>query len=186
MSMLRQGSVFGPCRVRLLLLARSSSSSAFTGYAVAQARFQGLGEEVLLIVPALLLLHAHRISRSCSLAVGFGPSSFRTITASADFSFGVDGRCRPSARITPRPKEISQGKTLILHSVAVDSPARVSAWLLGIPVRCRVTPPHRPSIRFLFVNSELCFRLPPHLASRRRSCLPLSVPANRPEKDFHL
>ena len=38
---------------------------------------------------------------------------------SADFSFGIDGRCRPSARIAPRPKEISQGKTLILRSVAV-------------------------------------------------------------------
>src|SRR5579872_1616938 len=103
MSMLAQGSVFGPCRVRLLLLARSSSGSAFAGCAVAQARLQGLVEEVLLIAPALLLLHAHRISRSCSLAVEFGPSSLRTITASADFSFGVDGRCRPSARIAPRP-----------------------------------------------------------------------------------
>ena len=61
----------------------------------------------------------HRISRSCSLAVEFGPSSLRTIMASADFSFGVDGRCRPSARIAPRPKEISQGKALILRSVAV-------------------------------------------------------------------
>ena len=79
----------------------------------------GLVEEVLLIAPALLPLHAHRISRSCSLAVEFGPSSLRTIMASADFSFGVDGRCRPSARIAPRPKEISQGKALILRSVAV-------------------------------------------------------------------
>src|SRR6185369_15101312 len=51
---------------------------------------------------------------------------------------------------------------------------------------CRVTPPHRPCIRFLFVASELCFRLPPHPVSRRRSCLPLTVPANRPVKDFHL
>jgi hypothetical protein len=63
---------------------------------------------------------------------------------------------------------------------------RVSVWLSGVPVHSRVTPPHRPSIRFLFVSSELCFRLPPHPVSRRRSCLPLSVPANRPEKDLHL
>src|ERR1700730_3363491 len=67
-----------------------------------------------------------------------------------------------------------------------DLPVRVSAWLSSVPVHCRVTPPHRPSIRFLFVGSELCFRLPSHPASRRRSCLPLTVPANRPVEDFHL
>src|SRR5690606_31884396 len=38
------------------------------------------------------------------------------------------------------------------------------------------TPPHRPSIRFLFVRSGVCRRLPPHPASRRRSCPWLAIP----------
>lgn len=63
---------------------------------------------------------------------------------------------------------------------------RVSVWLSGVPVHGRVTPPHRPSIRFLFVGSGLCLRLPSHSASRRRSCLQLTVPANRPVEDSHL
>jgi hypothetical protein len=43
---------------------------------------------------------------------------------------------------------------------------------LGFPVHCRVHPPHRPSIRFLFVSSEFCFPLLSYPASRQRSCLP--------------
>jgi hypothetical protein len=34
----------------------------------------------------------------------------------------------------------------------------------------------RPCIRFLFVGSEICLRLPPDLASRQRPCLQLTVP----------
>src|SRR5215831_6316953 len=49
----------------------------------------------------------------------------------------------------------------------------------GVPVPCRVTPPRRPCIRFLFVGSEFGLRLPPHPASRRRSCLRLVVPITK-------
>jgi len=35
---------------------------------------------------------------------------------------------------------------------------------------------HRPHIRFLFVESEFCLRLPSDPASRRRPCLQLTVP----------
>jgi len=35
---------------------------------------------------------------------------------------------------------------------------------------------HRPYIRFLFVGSEFCLRLPPDLVSRQHPCLRLTVP----------
>jgi len=60
-----------------------------------------------------------------------------------------------------------------------DLPTCVSRWLSGVPVRCRVTPPRRPYIWFLFVGSGLGLRLPPHPASRRRSCLRLVVPITK-------
>jgi len=59
---------------------------------------------------------------------------------------------------------------------APDLPAHAPGWLSGFPVHCRVTPLCRPCIRFLFVASEFCLRLPPNPTSRRRSCLQLTVP----------
>lgn len=165
--MLPQGSDFGPCRRRLPLRARSRSGSAFAGCAVAQARLQSLIEEVLLSVPALLLLYAHRISRSCSLAVEFGPSSSRTNTASADFSFGVTECCHPPARIAPRPKEISQGKTLNFRSVAAGFTfARVCLAfgrphpMLGYPTALAFYPVPVRQLRALLPASS-----PPHLTT---------------------
>jgi hypothetical protein len=86
--------------------------------------------------------------------------------ASADFSPPVRNRSRPPAPANRRGGEISQGKTLILPSSAAGFTCVVSVWLLGFPVRRRVTPPHRPCIRFLFVSSEVCLKAssPPHLA----------------------
>src|SRR5690606_20405650 len=52
----------------------------------------------------------------------------------------------------------------------------VSERLSGLTIRGWLTPPHRPSIRFLFVRSGVCRRLPPHPASRRRSCPWLAIP----------
>src|SRR5690242_994718 len=57
-----------------------------------------------------------------------------------------------------------------------DLPVRVTEGVSGVPVPCRVAPPHWPYIRFLFVGSPFCRRLPPHPASLRRSCLWLAVP----------
>ena len=64
------------------------------------------------------------------------------------------------------PGRRREGKTLILHSSAAGFTCLVSVWLLGFPVRRRVTPPHRPCIRLLFVNSEVCLKAssPPQLA----------------------
>ncbi len=56
---------------------------------------------------------------------------------------------------------------------------RTSGWLQGVSVRCQITQPHRPCIRFLSVKSDFCLRLPPDLASRRRPCLRLPVPTIR-------
>jgi hypothetical protein len=47
---------------------------------------------------------------------------------------------------------------------------RVSLSIARLPCN------HRPYIRFLFVGSEFCLRLPPDLASRQRPCLQLTVP----------
>jgi hypothetical protein len=186
--MLRQGSGFAPCRRCLLLHQRPSSGTAFAGDAVAQRRFQGLVKEVPLAAVALLPLHTHRIARSCSLAVEFGPSSLvRTTTASADFSRSIGRRCRRPAPNRRRDREISQGKTLLLRSVVAGFTSARVRLTFG-PLRPLPDYPTAPAFDpvLLFVNAELCLQLPPHPASRRRSCLRLSVPVSRPEKDLHL
>src|SRR5690625_4646059 len=96
--------------------------------------------------------------------------------ASADFSAPVAARRRTPARDRPREAEISLGKTLILPPVAAGFTNAVSERLSGLTIRGWLTPPHRPSIRFLFVRSGVCRRLPPHPASRRRSCPWLAIP----------
>jgi hypothetical protein len=108
---------------------------------------------------------------SCSLLVEwglveFGPSPARATMASADFSPSFGSRSRPPAPVARRNGEISRGKTLILHSIAAGFTVAVSAWLSGVPIPRRVTQPHRPRIRFLFVGTELCLKAPspPHLA----------------------
>src|SRR5690625_3448671 len=96
--------------------------------------------------------------------------------ASADFSAPVAARRRTPARDRPREAEISLGKTLILPPVAAGFTNAVSERLSGLTIRGWLTPPHRPSIRFLFVRSGVCRRLPPHPASRRRTCPWLAIP----------
>jgi len=86
--------------------------------------------------------------------------------ASADLAPSVGYRSRPPAPVARRNGEISRGKTLILHSIAAGFTVAVSAWLSGVPIPRRVTQPHRPRIRFLFVGTEFCLKAssPPHLA----------------------
>src|SRR5690625_2086267 len=96
--------------------------------------------------------------------------------ASADFSAPVAARRRTPARDRPREAEISLGKTLIFPPVAAGFTNAVSERLSGLTIHGWLTPPHRPSIRFLFVRSGVCRRLPPHPASRRRSCHWLAIP----------
>jgi hypothetical protein len=65
---------------------------------VAQGRLQGLVEEVLLVAPALLPLHAHRMIPP---APWLSNSALRPVArptmASADFSPPIEGRHRPPA-----------------------------------------------------------------------------------------
>src|SRR5262249_36082155 len=57
----------------------------------------------------------------------------------------------------------------------------------GVPVHCRVTPPRRPCIRFLFVESEFrglgFLQIPPHGG---HPCLALRFRSSRPAEDLHL
>jgi hypothetical protein len=106
--------------------------------------------------------------------------------ASADFSTPIGRRRRRPAPVVRRDVEISQGKTLLLPSNAAGFTCAMSAWLLGFPVLCRVTPPHLPAIRCLFVGSEVCLKAASPPTSRRRGCHRLTVPANRPVEDSHL
>ncbi len=102
----------------------------------------------------------------------------RTTMASADFSgafppLPVRYRCRCGSpdSIGTAP-EISQGKLCILPSV----PAGCIRMTPGLPAHGRVTPLRRPCIRFLFVGSEFCHKLPSDSTSRWTPLLRLAVP----------
>ncbi len=49
----------------------------------------------------------------------------------------------------------------------------------GLAIQCWLTPPPRPRIRFLFVESDFCLQLPSNPASRRRPCSWLAIPTIR-------
>src|SRR5208282_1216299 len=176
-----------PCRRRLWLLAHPRSGSAFPAGAVAHCSHQGLIEKVPLVRTALLPLHVHRtVQAAACLSNSALRSVARTTTASADFSAPVEGRRRPPAPIVWRDAEISQGKTLILPSVAAGfACARVrlafgrSRPLPGYPTAPAWYPMSVRQLRVLPPASS-----PP--SSRQRSCLRLTVPANRPVEDLHL
>ena len=106
--------------------------------------------------------------------------------ASADFSAPVVRRRRRPAPVVWRDAEISQGKTLLLPPNAAGFTRAMSDWLLGFRVLCRVTPPHQPAIRFLFVGAEACLKAASPPTSRWHGCHRLTVPANRPVEDLHL
>ena len=78
--------------------------------------------------------------------------------------------------------EVSHGKTRLLPPEPGGFTHARAVRLLGVPVPCQVAPRREPSIRFLFVGSGFCRRLPPDPASRRRPCLGLLVPVVTAEK----
>ena len=79
-------------------------------------------------------------------------------------------------RLPGEPRRSPTVRHCTLTGQPPDLPVRVTEGVSGVPVHCRVAPPHRPCIRYLFVGPPICPRLPPHPASLRRSCLRLSVP----------
>ena len=108
------------------------------------------------------------------------PRSSRTTMASADFS------CRfppphdnGSSKHDMRPPRVMH---TCLHAYTCriyDRTFRVSMGLW------RYMPPHparSPRMRFLFVRSALCLRLPPHTTSRWRSCRSASTSPYRAYK----
>ncbi len=82
----------------------------------------------------------------------------------------------PYSGIVPRPWEISLGKASIFPPVAAGYTSTISERLLGVTINGWLAPSRRPHIRFLFVRSGFRLGLPPHPASRRRSCLRLTIP----------
>ena len=162
-----QGSFLVPYRGRLWRLECLGSGSAFAVDTVAQRRLQGLVEKVPLVHAGLPPLHVHRMLQTAPWLSNSAlhPVVWATM-ASADFSPLAGGRLRPPAPVARRNKEISQGKTLLLHSTAAGCTCVVSVKPLGFSIGGRIAPPHRPCIRFLFVSSEFCLRLPPHPTSR--------------------
>jgi hypothetical protein len=96
--------------------------------------------------------------------------------ASADFSKRIPWPCgigsliarhvwrSPRVRRNPFPR--------LPPDLPMSHPSGYRASLSMARLPCE----HRPCIRFLFVGSEFCLRLPPDLASRQRPCLQLTVP----------
>jgi hypothetical protein len=143
----------------------------------------------------LLPLHVHRMIQAAprpspGQALCLSNSALcpvaRTTTASADFSAPIRDRCRPPAPIVRRGREISQGKTLILRSVAAGFTfARVrlafgrSRPLPGYPTAPASYPMSVRQLRALPPASS-----PPHLTVTQ---LPLANGSGqRPVEDSHL
>jgi hypothetical protein len=155
---------------------------------VAHRCLQGLVKEVQLLAGALLPRRFHRVALVCSLAQRFSPS--RRPHGSA-LLWPLLTPPRPSdavadtlLRFARRAEEVSHGKTLhFLGATAGFTRAR-DRRSIGRPRPSPGCPTAlapcfrrgRLCIRFLFVGSPICLRLPPHPASLRRSCLRLSVP----------
>ena len=157
------------------------------GQAVAQRSLQGLIEEVPLVRTALLPLHVHRTVQAapCLSNSALRPVA-RTTMASADFSAPVEDRRRPPAPIVWRNAEISQGKTLILPSIAAGFTCAHVRLAFG---RSRPLPGYPIAPAWYPVPVRPLRVLPPAASppsSRQSSCLRLTVPANRPVEDLHL
>ena len=96
--------------------------------------------------------------------------------ASADFSSRIPRPCSrgslivrhfwrsPRVRRNPFPR--------LPPDLPMSHPSGYGASLSIARLPCD----HRPCIRFLFVGSGFCLRLPPDPASRQRPCLQLTVP----------
>ena len=65
---------------------------------------------------------------------------------------------------------------MFFHRVMPDLPLHSSGLLLGFSVQRRVTLMQRPCIRFLFVTTLLCHRLPSDSTSRWTPLPRLAVP----------
>src|SRR5690606_39936715 len=80
------------------------------------------------------------------------------------------------------PPYLSVQRPPMVSSISFTSIRRIYLprydQLSRAPFHCRVTLLGQPSIRFLFVGSTLCLRLPSALPSRTAPCLQLTIPAD--------
>jgi hypothetical protein len=105
----------------------------------------------------------------------FAPARTGTTTASADSRRPFPMRRRMGSRFSTR-RRASRDKTYVCASVRCGFTLTVSSEISGVSVHGRLTRPSGLRIRFLFVASEFCRRLPSHPASLRRTCLGLAIP----------
>ena len=114
----------------------------------------------------------------------FGPSLLdgSGTTASAD-SCCLNLVSRPGLP-SPAWQQVSPGKNIDF----LCAPALFTVWslvALGFVVLCQLARPHS-LIWFVCLRSQVCFRLPPDPASRRRLCLLLTVGATSLRKSLSL
>ena len=96
--------------------------------------------------------------------------------ASADFSIRIPRPCSLGSLIVRRVWRSPRVRRNPFPRSPPDIPmSHPSGYRASLSI-ARLPCDHRPSIRFLFVGSEFCLRLPPDLASRQRPCLQLTVP----------
>ena len=124
-----------------------------------------------LVRPALRSLHAHRVDSDCSLAHSVRPF---VVLARCGFLPGetlrrTDELLRPrltspassravandGAKVAFAKRETSQGKMGLLRRATAGFTCVCVRVRSGFAVRCPLTPPRRPDIRFLFVGSRL-------------------------------
>ena len=105
---------------------------------------------------------------------GSAPSPF-LLAPSADFCHALEAGCPASSHAAsfdaPTTRQISRGKTRHLHCISAGftkcTPAADGGLRGQRPTRPGCITPH---IRFLFIAPQFRIGLPPHPASRRRTC----------------
>ena len=96
--------------------------------------------------------------------------------ASADFSSRVPRPCSLGSLIVRQSWRSPRVRRNSFPRLPPDLPTpHPSGYRASLSI-ARLPCDRRPSIRFLFVGSGFCLRLPPDLASRQRPCLQLTVP----------
>jgi len=96
--------------------------------------------------------------------------------ASADFSEAFPEPHGPGSLIVRQPRRSPRVRYDSFLWYPPDLPAsRPSGYWASLSI-ARLPRDHRPCIRFLFVRSRFCLRLPSDPTSRWRPCLQLTVP----------
>ena len=99
--------------------------------------------------------------------------------ASADFSNPIPRPCGRGSLIVRHGWRSPRVRRNPFPRFPPDLPtSHPSGYRASLSI-ARLPGDHRPYIRFLFVGSGFCLRLPPDPASRQRPCLQLTVPTTK-------